>query len=104
MAQEKRVIVTDDIDGSEDAKTYTFAFNGTQYEVDLAPANRDALIRALQPFIDSGRRVGAKASARSASRPDGNSKAVREWARANGYTVPDRGRIPKAAQDAYASR
>ena len=104
MAQEKRVIITDDIDGSEDAKAYTFAFNGTQYEIDLAPANREALIRALQPFIDSGRRTGGKTSTRSAPRSGNDSKAVREWARANGYTVPDRGRIPKAAQDAYANR
>ncbi len=104
MAQQTRVIVTDDIDGSEGAKTYTFAFNDTRYEIDLAAGNRDALIRALQPFIDAGRRVGGKASTRSASRSSSDSKAVREWARANGFTVPDRGRIPKAAQDAYASR
>ena len=105
MAQKTQVVVTDDIDGSEDAKAYTFAFNGTQYEIDLAASNRDALLRALQPFIDNGRRVGGKASTRSASRTSSSdSKAVREWARANGFTVPDRGRIPKAVQDAFASR
>ncbi|WP_298458256.1 Lsr2 family protein [uncultured Cellulomonas sp.] len=104
MAQEKRVIVTDDLDGSEAAKTYTFAFNGTQYEIDLGAASRDALIRALQPFIDSSRRVGSKASNRSASGSADDSRAVRDWARANGLTVPDRGRIPKAVREAYASR
>lgn len=68
MAQKKQVVITDDIDGSADAKPYTFAFNGTTYEIDLAPANRDSLIRALQPFIDNGRRV-PRGKSPSGSRP-----------------------------------
>ena len=105
MAQQKRVIVTDDIDGTENAKSYTFAFNGTDYEIDPADATRAQLTRARQPYSDPGRKVrGGPPAGRGASTASTDSKAVREWARANGFTVPDRGRIPKAAQDAYANR
>ena len=30
--------------------------------------------------------------------------AIREWARQNGHTVSDRGRIPKYVIEAYAAR
>ena len=67
MAQKTQVEITDDIDGSGNAKPYTFAFNGTEYEIDLAPANRDSLIRALQPYIDHARRRPVARSRRAAS-------------------------------------
>ncbi|MGI9586985.1 MAG: Lsr2 family DNA-binding protein, partial [Dietzia maris] len=33
----------------------------------------------------------------------GDTKAIREWARSNGYEVSDRGRIPSDIMDAYAA-
>lgn len=32
-----------------------------------------------------------------------DTKAIREWARENGYDVSDRGRIPADVMDAYAA-
>ena len=55
MAKKTVVTVVDDLDGSESAETVTFAYGGTTYEIDLGPANRDALNAALSPFISAAR-------------------------------------------------
>jgi hypothetical protein len=96
MAQTVVVTVTDDIDGSEGAESISFSFDGRSYEIDLGGKNRQKLKKALQPFIDSGRRVGRQGSARSTrgrtSRKD--SSAIRAWATEQGLAVSERGRIP----------
>lgn len=67
-------------------------------EIDLSDSNADEFYTALAPFVDAARPIG---SASRASNPRGarakndlDLAAVREWARANGHTVSDRGRVP----------
>lgn len=108
-----RTVLIDDFDGTPlegNSSTTTFAFNGAQYEIDLAPENVTKLRDALAPFIKAGRRVGASGSTKSAPRRRGAGRhsngsndvtAVREWARANGHAIGDRGRIPAAVIEAY---
>lgn len=59
MAKTTRVVLIDDIDGSEGdgVRNVTFAFNGREYEVDLSEDNVRSLEEALRPFCDAGRRV-----------------------------------------------
>jgi len=103
MVQQKRVIVTDDLDGSEGAKSYRFAWQNTVYEIDLTDEHRDDLLRALQPYIEAGRRAGRRRT--SAASSSGDDRAtIRQWARENGYEVSDRGRISAAIVEAYNSR
>ncbi|WP_454044685.1 histone-like nucleoid-structuring protein Lsr2 [Cellulosimicrobium sp. Marseille-Q8652] len=107
MAQQKRVIVTDDLDGTEGAKTYRFAWQDATYEIDLTDAHRDELLRALAPYIDAGHRVGRGrrgASTSSTSARGEDQGAVRAWARDNGHEVSDRGRIPTKVLEAYRAR
>ena len=106
MAQHTQVIVTDDLDGSEEGvRSYRFAWQDTVYEIDLNDAHRDELLRVLQPYIDAGRRKGRKpAAARSGSTTGENLAAVRAWARENGHEVSDRGRVPNAIVEAYRRR
>jgi hypothetical protein len=105
VAQRRHVIVTDDLDGSEGAKTYRFAWQDAAYEVDLSDTHRDKLLRALAPYIDAGRRVGGGRRATTSTRTTSEDRAaVRAWARANGHEVSDRGRIPTAVLDAYRAR
>ena len=56
---------------------------------------------------EAGHRVtgrNTKAARRtSAKTSSANTKAIREWAQANGYDVSDRGRIPADVADAYAA-
>jgi len=112
-----KTVLIDDFDGtplSGNSSTTTFSLNGTQYEIDLAPANVQKLKDALAPFIKAGRRVGGPSAARPAARRAPRRRgagrhsngandvtAIREWARANGYTIGDRGRIPAPVLEAY---
>src|SRR3954454_3891585 len=109
----KSVTITefiDDLDGGKADRTVTFAVDGTTYEIDLSKRNAAAFAKALKPYVEAGRKVrrphGKTATRSSArrSRPNGSDlAAVREWARANGHSVSDRGRIPAAVLEAHAA-
>lgn len=105
MAQQARVIITDDLDGTEGARTYRFAWGETVYEVDLTDAHRDELLHVLEPYTSAGRRVRpgrARIAAAPAERLDrATSRAIREWAAGQGIAVKDRGRIPASVVEAY---
>lgn len=111
MAQKVQVVLVDDIDGGSADETVSFALDGISYEIDLSAANAAALRDAFASWVGHGRRVGGRsrsgrrpAAARSGARADGESSAIREWARANGHTVNDRGRIPAEVRAAYEAR
>ena len=106
MAKQTTVTVTDDLDGSANAKEVTFSLNGESWTIDLSAKNRTALEKALKPFIakatKQGRRrpiASVKKTARPAPRTD--LAAMRDWAKSNGHQVSDRGRISAAVQQAY---
>lgn len=68
MVTQTRILVTDDFDGSEGARTYRFAWGDTGYEIDLSDAHRDDLLRALEPYITAARKTPAQRDVRSAAR------------------------------------
>jgi len=92
----------------------TFSFQGRDFEIDLCEKDQRGLDRSLNGltiYVDAGRR-GDRAEGRGRrSRPAagrGRSSAVdlskvRQWARANGYQVSDRGRIAGALMEAYTA-
>lgn len=98
----ERVIRIDDIDGSEDAKSYNFALGNDQYKIDLSADNYKALQEALAPYIKSGEKVTGTARRSSGVRnsPEELQK-VREWATENGFEVAPRGRIKAEVFEAY---
>src|SRR5215218_83212 len=104
----KTVVTTDDIDGSPNAETVTFSFDGRSFEIDLSKKGRAALEKALKPYIDAGRSVGGRATrssgnGRSRGRRSGTADlaAVRAWAAENGIAVSDRGRISASVLEQY---
>ena len=106
MATQTTVTVTDDLDGSANAKEVTFSLNGESWTIDLSAKNRAALEKALKPYIakatKQGRRRPAASVKRTARRaPRMDLAAVRDWAKRNGHQVSDRGRISAAVQQAY---
>ena len=110
MARKVVVELVDDLDGTPIEEgaggTVFFAFEGVEYEIDLGDASQAKLAEALEPFISAGRRVKSSPVAgrkRGASRQGGDRdlNAIREWARAHGHQVSDRGRIPTAVLEAY---
>jgi len=94
MATRKSVIVTDDLDGSADAETVGFSVDGVSYEIDLGAKNRAKFAKALAPFIEHGRRVSSKSRRPAYRRATSQDNAgIRAWAKSEGLTVSERGRI-----------
>lgn len=91
-----RIILTDDMDGTEGAETVQFAFDGVSYRIDLAEKNRDKLAKVLAPFI-------AKAEVRG-NRGNGEAAECRAWLIANGFEVASKGNIPAKLWDVFNSR
>ncbi len=58
------MIITDDLDGSENAETVSFGFRGVSYEVDLGKKNQAKLEKALAAFIEAGVRAAHRPIAR----------------------------------------
>ncbi len=99
MAQKVQTLFVDDLDGSAAEGPVRFALDGTEYEIDLNAEHAQALRAALAPYISAGRRAGSATrrpvrTGRKASANGLNSTAVREWAKAQGIEVKDRGRVP----------
>jgi hypothetical protein len=109
MAQRVNVILVDDIDESEASETVAFALDGVDYEIDLSDEHAAELRDALALYVAHGRRVGGrrkggKRASSAASNAEGASAAdIRAWARANGWDVPERGRVSAEVREAYAA-
>ena len=109
MARQEVVTFVDDIDGSEAKGTVGFSLDTTAYEIDLSEANETKLREALAPYLEVARKKAqtlsrAKAAASTRSTQDREElRKVRQWAKENGYTVNERGRIPGKILDAYYS-
>jgi len=105
MAQ--RVLLVCDLhdDDRPGAETVTFAIDGVSFDIDVCAEHAAALRDAMAPFVGAGRRAsgasgfGGGGTRRRATRVGGapdrqRTQEIREWARAHGHTVSDRGRIP----------
>jgi hypothetical protein len=112
MAQKVIVELVDDLDGtaSEDISTVSFSLDGADYEIDLNDTNAENLRDALAEFVEAARRTGGRVKRNAGStkttrsRPAASreqTRAVREWARENGFELADRGRIPANVIEAF---
>jgi hypothetical protein len=103
VAQKVNIVLIDDIDGSDAVETVTFGLDGTSYEIDLNKKNAAALRNAVAPYVGNARKVtGTRRGRRPAATALGPSaREVRDWARSNGFKVPDRGRIPAEVRAAF---
>ena len=100
MAQKIQTLFIDDLDGSDAEGTVRFGLDGSEYEIDLNAKHAQQLRDALARYVGAARRVGGGArrqaarGGRRASASGLNTTEVREWARAQGIEVKDRGRVP----------
>jgi hypothetical protein len=110
MAQ--RVVLTDDLDGTEAAQTITYTIDGQEYEIDLSEENVQRFHDALEPFVSKSREVERQPlPSRRSSRGDGRRRSgasgrpdiaqIRDWAMGRSMDVSRRGRIKKEIIDAY---
>jgi hypothetical protein len=118
VARITQVVVTCDLeDGDVTAvESLSFSYGGKTYTLDLCKKHLDEVKGALEGFASAGHSAGrggrgrrraattgrATRASRPAAAPRGESQAeIREWARAQGYAVGDRGRIPGEVRAAY---
>ena len=99
MAQKVQTLFIDDIDGSAADGAVRFSLDGSDYEIDLNTEHAQALRDALARYISAARRVSAGTrrqvrSGRKAPVNGVNTTEIREWAKAQGIEVKDRGRVP----------
>lgn len=114
MAQRVQVLLVCDLhdDETEGRETVSFGLDGSSYDIDLCEEHAGELRDDLASYVGAARRAGrngggasrkstgagkAKASAGSS----GNVSEVREWARANGFEVSERGRIAGNVLEAF---
>ncbi|MEW2424551.1 Lsr2 family protein [Streptomyces nigra] len=107
MAQQIVTQLIDDLDGSEASETIVFGLDGKTYEIDLNEKNAAKLRKALESYVDKGRKTGgARGGKRGGSTQtaasSGDTALIRAWAKENGYEVNDRGRVPAEIKEAYA--
>jgi allantoicase len=104
VAQTRRVILIDDLDGSEATQTMRFALDGVAYELELNDRNAAAMRESLQRYVAASRPVGTRLLAPGEVRHVSvgyDPKAVRAWASSWKVKIPSRGRIPQSVVDEY---
>ena len=99
MAQKIQTLFVDDLDGSAAEGTVRFGLDGSEYEIDLNEEHARQLRDALARYVSVARRANgaARRPARAGRRTPAsglNTTDVREWAKAQGIEVKDRGRVP----------
>jgi hypothetical protein len=83
--------------------TIRFAFDGTDYEIDLNAKNAAAFGKQLAPYLVPARRAG-RAPSRQPGRTAVNRQCsgdIRAWAKEQGLAVSERGRIPATVVEQY---
>jgi hypothetical protein len=110
MAQRVNVVLVDDIDGSDATETVSFALDGVDYEIDLSDEHAGDLRNAVSLYIGHARRTGGRRKSGRRTASSGSSEGagtsaadIRAWARENGWTVPERGRVSADVREAYAA-
>jgi len=118
MAKTTRVVLTCDLhgDGTEAVTTLRMDNGAARYELDLCQSHFDELTGAGRRLRPRRRTGGAGAATEAANKTAAaktrrrgrggglDTAAVREWARAHGHSVSDRGRIPRHVLEAFTAR
>jgi hypothetical protein len=101
MAQRTIIQLVDDVDGGAATQTLKFGLDGTQYEIDLSDRNAQKLRAALSEFVAKGRKLSRSGQPYRHVQVGPAARDVRAWAKAKGYDVPERGRVPQEFIELY---
>ena len=114
MAQKVQVLLVCDLhaDEVEGSETIAFGLDGSAYEIDVCDAHGAELRDAFAPFVGAARRAGrspvtpaqrrgGRAGRAAAAGGKQRVSEIRDWARANGHQVSERGRISSTVLAAY---
>lgn len=102
--KKRTVVVLDDFDGSENARTIAFSFKGVSYEIDLNAEHEAEFVQALQPWIKVARKVARTRAKSGSAAGKGTAAEARAYLREQGHDLPERGRIPhQLLEEFYAA-
>ncbi|MFE5853153.1 Lsr2 family protein [Streptomyces sp. NPDC056500] len=108
MAQEIRVRLLDDLDGSEADETVTFALDGKSREIELSHENAFVFRQLLEPYMEASRPARPTSIAAKGSPPGPTQSELREegariraWAREHRVPLNSLGRIPERTRKAW---
>lgn len=116
MARRETVVYSCDLhdgDMTDDVQTVSFGLDGQSYELDACEEHRAQLQDAFAPYVGAARKAGGSGGSapRRASRTTSRASSggsdreevqrIREWARANGHQVSERGRLSSSVLEAY---
>ena len=108
----QKIVLLDDIDGTEAESTLHFSIEGTNYEIDLSEKNLEKFNEAMAEFVGAARVANVRQEPRAPIAKAGtrrrrsaaaeiDPKAVRAWAAANGIEVSPRGRVSREVIDKF---
>ncbi|HHV21922.1 MAG TPA: Lsr2 family protein [Propionibacterium sp.] len=103
MAQRIQIILEDDIDGTTADETIRFGLDGVDYEIDLSVENAEKLRDGMAQWVGHARKVsrGRGTAANRKSAGGASPTEIRAWAKANGFDVSSRGRVPTNIREAF---
>jgi Lsr2 len=100
MATLTQVTLTCDVCGkAKDVQTRTIGLDGRTYEIDLCPKDGKGLSKVTAEYVSNARKITARRVAREHThRPRARTEtaAIRDWAKASGLNISERGRVPAA--------
>lgn len=109
MAQITKLV--DDLNGRDAEMTLSFGLDGKEYEIDLCDENYETYRQTLEKLASVARvvvrepvKVKRTLSTGKKTSVVGKTQEMREWLRANGHNVSDRGRVPTHLVDLYETR
>src|SRR5947208_615028 len=99
MARTVQVQLLDDLDGTPADETLKFGLDGTLYEIDVNVKHAEKLRSTLAKYVLKSRRVSrsrvtanrGRVATASARTDREQNQAIRDWAKAKGLEVSDRG-------------
>lgn len=95
MAQKIEIRHVSDLDeGTPADETVRFGLDQSDYEIDLSAAEAQEMRGKLEPFVRHARRTGRTPATRKKRASRDDLPKIREYARARGYEIKDRGAIP----------
>lgn len=94
----KKTVFVDDLTGDEAATSVTFGLDDKMYEIDLNDENAKELRETLDRYVRVAREKLMEQQQRNdegrQAQSQQNSKEIRRWAKKQGYSIKNFGRIP----------